>query len=132
MPGSRRKPFSYAVVRVVPRIDRGERINAGVIVHCRQLCFLAARIGLDEARLRALAPSLKPADVRAQLETIVKVADGDPHAGPVAALPPWERFDWLVAPSSTIIQVSQPHTGLTGDPRATLAALYRELVEPPA
>jgi hypothetical protein len=115
----------------VPRIDRGERINAGVIVHCRELRFLAARVGLDEARLSALAPSLKPADVRAQLETIVKVAAGDPDAGPVAALPPWERFDWLVAPSSTIIQVSHTHTGLTDDPLATLASLYRELVAPP-
>jgi hypothetical protein len=122
------KPFSYAIVRIVPRIERGERINAGVIVHCRQLGFLAAKVGLDEDRFAALAPGLSLTDVRAQLEAIVKIAAGDAAAGPIAQLPAWERFDWLVAPSSTVVQASEVHTGLTDDPPRTLERLFAELV----
>lgn len=121
-------PFTYAILRVVPRIERGERFNAGVIVFCRQRGFLAARVQLDETRLAALAPGVAAADVRAQLDAIVRVADGDPSAGSIAALPPSERFGSLVAPSSTMIQPSRVHTGLSGDPRATLDALFAELV----
>ena len=123
-----RSPFSYAIVRVVPRIERGERLNAGVILHCRQRDFLGARVGIDEARLAAVAPDLDAADVRAALEAIVRVVAGDPAAGAIAAMPAWERFDWLVAPSSTVIQPSRAHTGLTSDPAATLDALYEDLV----
>lgn len=130
MPEPARSPFSYAILRVVPRVERGERFNAGVVLFCRQRGFLGARVGLDEARLRALAPDLAPADVRAILEALVRVAEGDPEAGPIASMPPSERFGWLVAPSSTIIQPSRVHTGLSDDPRATLDALFDELVEP--
>ena len=90
--------------------------------------FLAARVGLDESRLAALAPDLSPQVVRAQLDAIVRVADGDPRAGPIAALSPSERFGWLVAPASTIIQPSPVHTGLCGDPAETLDRLFAELV----
>jgi len=130
VPEQARSAFSYAIVRVVPRIERGERINAGVILHCRQRDFLRARVGLDEARLAALAPDLDAAVLAAQLDAIVAVAAGDPAAGAIAALPAWERYDWLVAPSSTVIQTSRTHTGLTADPQATLDALFAELVEP--
>ncbi len=126
---SPRSQFSYAVLRVVPRIERGERFNAGVVVYCRQRDFLGARVALDALRLAALAPDL-PADLlSAHLEALVRVASGDSDAGPIARLPPSERFGWLVAPASTIIQPSEVHTGLTGDPAATLDQLFAELVQ---
>lgn len=128
MPAPQRRPFSYAVIRVVPRIERGESFNAGVIVHCRQLAYLGAAVRLHEDRLAALAPDCAAEPLRAALDAIVSVAAGDPEAGPVAALPPWERFDWLVAPSSTMIQTSEVHAGLTDDPQRTLEQLFAELV----
>jgi hypothetical protein len=128
MPEPRTDPFAYAIVRVVPRIERGERFNAGVVVFCRQRDFLAARVALDPRRLSALAPELSEADVRAHLEAVVRVAAADPLGGPMAALPASERFGWLVAPSSTVLQPSEVHTGLTADPQATLDQLFAELV----
>ena len=124
-------PFSYAVFRVVPRVDRGERINAGVVVFCRPLDYLAARTELDEARLAALAPDLDPALVRPHLEAIERIAAGDPEAGPIAALDTTARFHWLVAPSSTIIQPSAVHTGLCSDPATELDKLFERLVAAP-
>jgi Protein of unknown function (DUF3037) len=123
-------PFSYAVLRVVPRVERGERFNAGVVLYCRQRGFLGAKVDLDERRLAALGPDASPHDVRAHLEALVRVARGDPGCGPIAHMPQSERFGWLVAPSSTIIQCSRVHTGLSDDPQATLDALFAELVEP--
>jgi hypothetical protein len=120
--------FSYAIVRVVPRIERGESFNAGVVLFCRQRDFLAARVSLDEARLAALAPELPAEAVRPHLEAIVRVAAGDPQAGSIATLAPSERFGLLVAPASTIIQASPVHTGLCEDPAARLQQLFEELV----
>jgi Protein of unknown function (DUF3037) len=125
------EPFAYAVLRVVPRVERGEQINAGVVLFCRRRRYLRARTALDEARLAALAPGLDPATVRPHLEALERIAAGDPAGGPVAALEPSERFGWLVAPSSTIVQPSPVHTGMSGDPEATLQRLFAELVEPP-
>ncbi|MEZ5102331.1 MAG: DUF3037 domain-containing protein [Thermoleophilia bacterium] len=125
-----RSPFSYAIVRLVPRVERGERFNVGVVVFCRQLDFLAARVLLDEARLAALAPGVAAADVHPHLDAIVRIAAGDPGAGPVAALPPSERFGWLAAPSSTMLQPSEVHTGLCDDPEAALDALFADMVAP--
>jgi len=124
-------PFSYAIVRVVPRVERGERINAGVIVFCRPRLYLAARTHLDEARLAALWPDLDPSDVRPHLEAIERIAAGDPAGGPMAELDETARFHWLVSPSSTIIQPSAVHTGLCGNPAAELDKLYEELVARP-
>ena len=121
-------PFSYAIVRIVPRVERGEQINAGVIVFCRPLDYLAARTRLDEARLAALAPGLDPGDVRPHLEAIERIAAGDAAAGPIAQLDTTQRFHWLVAPSSTIIQPSEVHTGLCGNTDEQLERLFRELV----
>ncbi len=132
MPAPARSPFAYAILRVVPRIERGERFNAGVVLFCRQRGFLGAKVELDERRLAALAPDTSANDVRAHLEALVNVAAGDSDAGAIATLPASERFGWLVAPSSTIIQFSEVHTGLTDDPVATLDALFREMVEPVA
>ena len=128
MPAPRRNGFSYAILRVVPSVERGERINAGVVLFCRQRGFLGARVALDEQRLAALAPKLDAGAVRGHLDGLVRVAEGDPAAGPIAALPQSERFGWLVAPSSTVVQPSEVHTGLCDDPARTLDELFEELV----
>jgi hypothetical protein len=125
----RLRPFEYAIVRVVPRVERGEAFNAGVVVHSRPHRFLAARTALDEKVLVALSPDCDPGIVRAHLAVIERVAAGDPAAGPVAGLSAPERFHWLVSPSSTVIQPGEVHTGLTADPAATLEHLFRTLVE---
>ena len=126
MPG--REAFQYAIVRVVPDVERGESLNAGVILYCRRLDFLGAKTALDEAALAALAPRCVADDVRAQLATIERVAAGAEDGGPIAALPPSERFHWLTAPSSTIVQSSAVHTGLTSDPAGELEHLFERLV----
>ena len=124
-----RRDFQYTIVRVVPRIERGECINVGVVVFCRQHNFLGIRIELDTNRLRALAPDLDPALVEPALEAIAAVVAGEPSAGPLARLSPSERFGWVAAKSSTAIQPSEVHTGLTDDPEATLAHLFNSLVQ---
>ena len=123
-----REAFQYAVLQVVPRVERGERINAGVVLFSRRHRFLAARVGLDRARLAALDPETDAEQVERHLEALARVAAGDPQAGAVAAMEPSERFHWLAAPSSTIIQPSPVHTGLCDDPEAMLEHLFETLV----
>ena len=123
-----RSPFEYAIVRVVPRVERGEAINAGIVLMSRALRYLGARVELDQDLLAAMAPDCDPEIVRDHLAVIVGISEGDPAAGPIAALPAPERFHWLVSPSSTIIQPSAVHTGLTADPAGTLEHLFRTLV----
>lgn len=123
-----RSPFEYGIVRVVPRVERGEGFNAGIVVFCRSRRYLAAKTNLDVALLTAMAPDCDPESIAEHLATIERIADGDPSGGPIAALPAPERFHWLVAPSSTVIQVPEVHTGLTSDPAATLEHLARTLV----
>ena len=125
---ARRNPFLYATVRVVPDIARGEFLNAGVILLCRTKRFLGARIRLDEGKLAVIAPELDPATVLPHLDAIVRIADGDPDAGPIARLTLAERFHWLVAPSSTVIQASEVHTGVCDDPARELEHLFEHLV----
>jgi hypothetical protein len=120
--------FDYAVVRVVPRVEREEFLNAGVILFCRSQRFLGAQIALDGQRLQALAPDLDPAEVERHLAQIVRVCRGDPAAGPIGGWPPADRFHWLVAPRSTVIQTSPVHSGLCPDPGAALAHLFDALV----
>ena len=120
--------FSYAVLRLVPRVERGERINVGVVVFCRPLQYLEARTALDTARALVLWPELDVESVRSHLAAIERIATGDPGAGPIARLDTTARFHWLVAPSSTIIQPSVVHTGLCGAPADELDELFRELV----
>lgn len=120
--------YDYAVVRVVPRVERGEFVNVGVILSCPDADFLQALIEVDEARLRALAPDLDLDAVRDNLAIIPRVCEGGMAAGPIGALPPRQRFHWLVAPRSTMIQVSPVHTGRTGDPGATLEHLMACMV----
>ena len=126
-----RSPFAYVVLRAVPRVERGEFINVGVVLFCREKRFLEARVGLDRTRLAALAPACDPAEMGVQLEAIVRVAAGDPDAGPIARLSQSERFHWLSSPHSTVVQRSEPHTGLTDDPAATLEHLFAALVSAP-
>ena len=127
-----REPFQYAVIRVVPRIDREEFVNVGVILFCRTRGYLAARIELDVTRLAALAPDATREELRDHLDAIVRVAAGEGDAGPIARLEQSERFHWLVAPSSTVIQTSPVHSGLCDDPQATLDQLMRKLVTAPS
>jgi hypothetical protein len=125
------EPFQYAVIRVVPRVERGERVNVGVVLLCRSRAFLGARVALDETRERvllALAPDLDLDAVRAHLATIARIVEGAPEGGPIAALEPAERFHWLAAPASTLIQPSEVHTGMTGDPAAALDRLFASQV----
>ena len=129
MPEPTPSPFAYLILRVVPSIERGERLNVGVVLFCRQLDFLGARVGLDHVRLAALDPDLPVDDLADHLDALVRVSGGAPGAGPIAALSPSERFGWLAAPSSTILQASEVHAGLCCDPAATLDALYDRLVE---
>jgi len=127
-PEPARVPFAYAIVRVVPHVEWGERLNAGIVLLCRPRRFLGAQMQLDEARLRSLDPACDVAEVRAHLDLITRIAAGDASAGPIAALSQAERFHWLVAPSSTVIAPSAVHAGLTADPAATLEHLVRTLV----
>ena len=129
MPEPPRNAFQYAIVRVLPRVERGESLNVGVVLLCRQKGYLGARIALDEKRLAAFAPDLDPASIRPHLDAIERIAAGDPTAGPIAPLGQAERFHWLVSPSSTIIQPSEVHAGLCDDPADELDHLVATLVD---
>jgi hypothetical protein len=131
VPGAR-EAFQYALWRVVPSLERGERVNVGVVLHSRRHRFLDARVDLDRERLVALDPGLDADAVQAHLDGLLRVARGDAGAGPVAALDASDRFGFLTAPSSTVVQPSAVHVGLCCDPQATLERLFRELVLPPA
>jgi hypothetical protein len=120
--------FDYGVVRVVPRVERGEFINAGVILYCRVRDFLAARVALDRPRLQALSPTADADEIERHLQAIIALCEGRPGAGPIAALPLAERFHWLVAPRSTVIQVSPVHSGLCTEPQAALDRLFAQMV----
>jgi Protein of unknown function (DUF3037) len=122
--------FDYAIVRVVPHVEREEFINAGVILFCDARDFLTARIELDEARLTTLFPDVDLPLVRRHLEVIPIICAGGPAAGPIGQLPLRERWHWLVAPRSTILQVSAPHTGLCDAPEAWLERLLDRVVRP--
>jgi hypothetical protein len=126
MPAS--SPFDYALVRIVPNVEREEFVNVGVILFCRTLRFLDARIKLDMERLAALSPQLDVRMVQAQLDLILRICAGGWDAGPLGELGQAERFHWLVSPRSTTIQVSPVHCGLCADPQAALDNLFEKLV----
>ncbi|HEX9371059.1 MAG TPA: DUF3037 domain-containing protein [Roseiflexaceae bacterium] len=125
-----RSSFDYAIVRVVPRVERGEFVNAGVILFCRTRRFLCARVELDAGRLAALAPWLDLDEIERHLALIPLVAAGDAAGGPIALLPQAERFHWLVAPRSAMIQTSPVHSGICADPAAAIEDLLDRLVRP--
>ncbi|HEX8501118.1 MAG TPA: DUF3037 domain-containing protein [Pyrinomonadaceae bacterium] len=125
-------PFDYAVVRVVPRVERGEFVNAGVIVSCPAKNYLRARVELDAERVAALDPRVDRETVARHLAAIPLICEGGAAAGPIGLLPQRARFHWLVAPRSTIIQTSPVHTGLCEDGDAVLERLFRAMVGRPA
>ena len=127
-----RASFDYALVRVVPRVERGECINAGMILYCKTMGFLEARLALDRARLTALDPSVDVDEVARALGLIPLVCAGAPGSGPIGRLPQAERFHWLTSPRSTITQTSPVHSGICDDPAASLARLMDTMVLPPA
>lgn len=125
---SAQSSFDYAVIRVVPRVEREEFVNAGVIVFCLEENFLSARVQIDAERLKALWPEIDVELVRQHLEAFPKVSAGDPSAGPIAQLSLRERFHWLVSPRSTMIQVSPVHSGICGaNPQEALDRLFKRL-----
>jgi hypothetical protein len=128
VPGPARSPFQYALLRVVPLVERGECLNAGVVMFARTLDFLEARVHLDEGRLAALAPEADAAAIARRLDALRRIAAGEPGAGPIARLERHQRFHWLVSPSSTVVQPSEVHTGLCEDPAVTLERLVERLV----
>jgi len=119
--------FDYAVIRVVPRVEREEFVNAGVIVFCLERNFLAAKVHVDDERLKALWPEIDVDLVQRHLEAFPRISAGDPSAGPIARLSLRERFHWLVSPRSTIIQVSPVHTGICESPEQALDRLFERL-----
>jgi hypothetical protein len=122
------RPFAYALLRVIPCVQRGESLNAGVVLFCRQLDFLELRIHLDPKKLAVVAPDADHEEIGRRLEEIRQVMEGDPAGGSLSQMDPSDRFGWLVAPSSTVIQASAAHTGLTNDPAAELDRLFGSLV----
>jgi hypothetical protein len=125
---SERRAFDYVIVQVVPRVDRDERLNVGVLLFCPTLGYLGCRIALDEGRLRALAPDVDLVALSGQLDAVRAVAAGESTAGPIARLPASERFHWLSAPRSTIVQPTSPHAGLCDDPAVALDHLFQTAV----
>jgi hypothetical protein len=123
--------FEYALLRVVPRVERGEFINAGVVLYCKDAKYLDARVRLDLERLRALDPNLDPETVQAHLEVARRVCEGGAEAGAVGMLPQGQRFGWLVAPRSTVVQPSPVHTGFADDPEEAIEHLLRVMVDTP-
>ena len=123
--------YDYAVIRVVPRVEREEFVNVGIVVSCPERDFLEARIELDPARIAALDATLDIESIRAHLSTIPLICRGGEAAGPIGRLPPRERFRWLVAPRSAVIQVSPAHTGRCEDPEALLTRLVDTMVRAP-
>jgi len=126
------QPFEYAVLRIVPRVDRGEAMNAGILVYCRPLDYLRAWIELDAGRLLALDPAADIAAIEQALAAIVKVCESDPGAGQAGLQDIGRRFGWLTAPRSTVVQPGPVHTGLTRDPDAEAERLLGALVRRPA
>jgi hypothetical protein len=123
-----RAVFDYALLRAVPRIERGETVNVGVVVYCQDRDFLEAAVHVDVTRLTCLDPEADVDAVREALDAICAVCRGDAEAGPAGALPRGERFRWLTAPRSTIVQPGPVHAGLTGDPSAEIERLLETLV----
>jgi hypothetical protein len=123
-----RSSYDYAVLRVVPRVEREEFVNAGVILFCLERDFLGARVALDGARLLALSPGADLQVIEEHLAAVPRICEGGPSAGPIGKLTRRERFHWLVAPRSTIVQVSPVHTGLCDDPAKALDDVFGRMV----
>ena len=120
--------FEYAVIRVVPKVEREEFMNVGVIIYCQSLAYLDASFTLDEERLRALSPGMEMTEIKKHLSAFCEICKGDSHAGPIGRLDMGSRFRWLTATRSTVLQCSKVHPGLSSNPSATLKNLHARLV----
>jgi hypothetical protein len=120
--------FEYAIIRVVPHVEREEFINVGVILYCAPKKFLRTLFTLDEQRLRSLCRKIDIEEIRAHILSFEQISAGGNNGGPIGKLPPAERFRWLTATRSTVVQTSKVHPGLTQDPQALIEKLHRELV----
>jgi hypothetical protein len=120
--------YDYALIRLVPSVERGECLNVGVLLFCRTLGFLGARIHLNATRALALSPDLDLTAIQQQLDTIMHICEGGPEAGPLGKMSQSERFHWLVSPRSTIIQISPVHEGVCDDPETALEHLLKTMV----
>ncbi len=120
--------YDYALIRVVPRVERGECLNVGVLLFCRTQDFLGVRIHLDPTRILTLAPDLDFPAVQQQLDAIVHICKGEEEAGPLGHMSQSERFHWLVSPRSTVIQTTPVHVGLCSDPEVALESLFKTMV----
>jgi len=120
--------FEYAVIRVVPRVEREEFMNVGVILYCQSLSFLDALFSLNEERLFALSPGLEMDEIKKHLSAFCNICKGGPEAGPIGKLDMGSRFRWLTATRSTVLQCSKVHPGLSSDPELTLKNLHKRLV----
>lgn len=120
--------FEYAVIRVIPRVEREEFLNVGVVLYCQSLNFLQAAFELSEERLRTFACDLQVTEIKEHLLAFKRICEGGPDAGPIGKLSQGERFRWLTAPRSTVVQTSPVHTGVTSNPGETLADLLTKLV----
>ncbi|TCZ69126.1 DUF3037 domain-containing protein [Flaviaesturariibacter aridisoli] len=123
--------YEYAVIRVVPRVERDEFLNAGVVLYCRQQKRILVRMELDEARLRALSPAADLVEIRSYLDAFARIARGEADSGPIARLDAASRFRWLTAVRSTVIQTSRVHPGFCSEPDAALDRLFQQLVAMP-
>jgi len=123
--------YSYAVIRIIPRVERGESINAGVVLFARTTGYLRASVELDTPRLLAIAPEADIPTIERHLQQFCGIAEGNAEGGPMAELPPSERFHWLTAPRSTVIQTSPVHMGTADDLDAALDDLLNDFVRPP-
>lgn len=121
--------FEYAIIRVVPKVEREEFMNVGVIIYCQSLSFLDAMFNLDEQRLLALSPGLEIGEIKKHLFAFCNICKGGPDAGPIGKLDMGSRFRWLTATRSTVLQCSRVHPGITGDPAMTLKNLHERLVK---
>ena len=120
--------YDYALIRLVPSVERGECLNVGVILFCRTLGFLGARVHLNATRALALSPDLDLAAIQQQLDTMMLICKGGPEAGDLGKMSQSERFQWLVSPRSTVIQISPVHEGVGDDPEAALEHLLKTMV----
>ena len=120
--------YEYAVIRVLPRVEREEFINVGVIIYCQSLNYLSAECSIDERRLAAFASGQDLSEVREHLLSVCRICSGSEDSGPIGRMSLGERFRWLTAPRSTVVQTSAVHTGLTRDPHKTLKRLMKQLV----
>ena len=123
-----RQLFEYALIRVVPKVEREEFLNVGIILYCRDRCFLGTKFTVDERKLKTLSEKLDIEEVRKHLQAFRQICAGDPSGGPIALLDIAARFRWLTATRSTVVQASRVHPGLCLDPQETLDELHRAMV----